>query len=265
MCRGRLEVLAAHVSTGDDADHREAGGEVLLGALAPGAALEFPLGEQLLCQGAEPNGAATRGDGVAHLEDLGVALDADRELKLQAAQLGPEVGGSAVASVSQDDASWHAGGDRAAHHLEGELGLRLELDLLGNAGFLPSRLVFRPGHRQGELEVDGEMLRICVDGEADAHLAGGDFSGRAGVLALDADGVLALLEEARVVDNPPRHLLPRSHRVEGVSRRKATDRMVVPLGHADEVEQPLVLGVAQVTARFTGFGKTVTTECLKLS
>jgi hypothetical protein len=60
------------------------------------------------------------------------------------------------------------------------------------------------------------VLGTGGDAEADANLAVGDFSRRAGVLSLHSHRMLALFEEAGVVDNPGFHGLALRHGGEGV-------------------------------------------------
>jgi hypothetical protein len=79
--------------------------------------------------------------------------------------------------------------------------------------------------------------------EADANLAVGDLACRAGVLPLDADGVLALLEKARVVEDPRLHEAVLGQRFDCIPRREQSQFLVVPRRLGQEVQHPLMLSV----------------------
>ena len=120
------------------------------------------------------------------------------------------------------------------------LRLGLKCDVVGNARLGAARGIVGPALGQIQLEVDGDVLLRRRDRQADADLAVRDLAGRAGVLALHADRVLALLEKAGVVDDPgPRHGRA-AHRFERVARGGQPHRVVVPRRVGDELLQALM-------------------------
>src|SRR6266496_3691176 len=223
-----------------DSPKREAGGEILLGRLPPSAAAEATPGfdSQREVAYADRVSSAAR----VRIEDphdrLGV--DADSVVEGQIAQPFPEVTRGAVGRVSQDDSTRQAVLDGATDHGEPELRLGLELYRIGDARLFPSRRTLGPALRQVELEIDWHVLGARGDAEADANLAVGDLAGRARVLALHADRMNALLEEAGVVEDPGFDGLTFRHGSERVLRRNPTHLQVAPPRAADKVQEPLM-------------------------
>jgi hypothetical protein len=86
----------------------------------------------------------------------------------------------------------------------------------------------RPRFWHVELEIDREMLLWRGKCETDANLAVRNLACGASVLALHADGVLALLEKAGVVDDPGPDLGYLGHRFQCVPRCSHPDRAIVP-------------------------------------
>jgi hypothetical protein len=137
------------------------------------------------------------------------------------------------------------GRECAAEHVECELGLGLESNLIGNARRTPLGIL-RPGLRHIKLEADRYMVLRRREGQADADLAVGDLPCGAGVLPLDTNRVAALLEKAGVVYDPRPHRGDARHLGDSISGSGASHRLVVPAGVGNEVLDPLMRGVRLV-------------------
>ncbi len=189
-----------------DADEGEARLELGARAISPGHAPE-----RLAREG---------GDKLLHRLALGVdAIDAvetddaegrqhaDGEVEPQLPNTVAKLRTVAVRAVGQHDASRSPIANGALDHLERELDLGLERDIVGDARLVSALPVIGPHFGQVQVEVDGDLLGTRRDGQADADLAVGDLARRAGVLSLNADRMGTLLEEPRVVDDPRRDRL----------------------------------------------------------
>src|SRR5687768_6354226 len=86
-------------------------------------------------------------------------------------------------------------------HLFGEFGLGAHPDLLWYSSLFASLLVFGPLLGQIQLAVDESLTPIGSVGQEHSHLAVLRLACGAGVLALDPDALLALLDEARLIDD----------------------------------------------------------------
>jgi hypothetical protein len=149
----------------------------------------------------------------------------------------------AVGAVPQHCSPRHASFRRSAQHRDRKLGLGLKLHLVGNSRFQATGLVLCPRLRQVELEVDRQMFRRRSHSEVHADLAVGDLAGRASVLALYAHRVAALFEKASVVEDPTHYRLPFGEHLQCVRSRRSADILVSPGRIAQEMRQPLMLGV----------------------
>lgn len=130
--------------------------------------------------------------------------------------------------------------DGLVEQIDGEVDLRLEDHLIGNASGLTTRGIFGPGLRQVEREVDRQVLCPCRYAEAHADLTVGDLTGRSRVLTLDADRVLSLLEEPRVVDDPRGHGFLLLQSFDPVPCSLPPHETVAPRTAPDEVQQAVV-------------------------
>ena len=130
--------------------------------------------------------------------------------------------------------------DRSANHFQRELGLGPKLDMLRDPCLSPPPGVLGPALRQVELKVDGQVSCLCRQRQAHADLAVGGLARRSRVLALDADRMLSLLDEPRVVDDPGLDALVLGHCLEAVVRGRTADLHIAPLGVGDEVLEPLM-------------------------
>src|SRR5262245_41407119 len=108
----------------------------------------------------------------------------------------------AVARIGKRYTLWHAVSDRPAYLAERDLRLGLEGDLSRHAGLLAALLVVGP--RFGEIETHGNRQARLVAGhrQCHRHLAVVLLAELAAVLARNPDGMLALLGDAGVVDDP---------------------------------------------------------------
>ena len=235
--------LVAVVGSRDDADEGKARAQRSRGPLAPRVAAEHGVVDQacgeIACGECVAVASTVRVD-APHAR--GVA-DRDRIVEVELAAALTELGRIAVALVGEHGPAWQVGLDRASQHRERELRFGLEDDVVGDTSLGTARRVVGPAGGQIQLEVDRDVILRRRDREADADLAVGDLAGRACVLPLHADRVLALLEEAGVVDDPrPRDRCAR-HRRERVARRRQPDRVVVPRRVCDEMQEALMRGV----------------------
>src|SRR5690606_27458943 len=171
------------------------------------------------------------------LDDAQRRLDADGKVETQEAHRVAKLGTVTVGSVGEDDLARDFIADSAFDHVEGQLDLRLEGHCVGDLGLVAPRGVFGPGLGQVEFEVEGKLLGGGRGAQADADLTVGDLAGRAGVLPLHADGVLALLEKAGVVDDPGSDGFATSELVERVAGSFSTYGEVVPDTPSKEVAE----------------------------
>src|SRR5262249_15219164 len=177
--------LAAIVGGGHDAPEGEPGAQRLAGTLTPRVATEVVVGDELLREIAGSDGlTASTGSGVDY-PDPGRRADRDGEVEAQAATTATEFGGGPVGFIRDHGTTREIGVDGTAQHVERELRLGLEDDLVRDPGFRAPCVVVGPRLRQVELEIDREMRLWRGEREADANLAVGDLAGSAGVLALD--------------------------------------------------------------------------------
>ena len=134
--------------------------------------------------------------------DAGVAADGEHVADAALAQERAQGGVGAIHLVAGHPVGGHAGVERGAHHLLGQLGLGGEGDLVGDAGGGPPLGVVAPrGPRQVEPPVDQRPPAWGGVGQEHRDLAVFDPAGGAGVLPLDAHRAGALLQEARLVDD----------------------------------------------------------------
>src|SRR5579859_939061 len=159
-----------------------------------------------------------------------------------------------VCAVGQENATRDSVAYGALDHLERELDLGLERDLVGDSRLGAANGVVGPHLGQVELEVHGDLLGARRDRQAHADLAVGDLAGRAGVLALNADRVRALLEKPRVVDDPRGHWLSLLHRLDGVACGLQPHGSVVPMAARQEVQQ-LLVDIVSLLRRATSAGR----------
>ena len=235
-----------------DATEAESRRELSFGARSPGDAPEgggTEFDAELFC------GDDTF-DLVVHVEqpETRRRLDRNRVIEPMSAQRLAEGRGISISRVCEYDISRDAVGLRSCNHVESELGLRLERAFFRNARrFSPLRVV-GPVVRQVELEIDGHLLLPVRHAKAHPYLAIRDLAGGARILSLNTDGVLALLEEPRVVDDPDGYRFVFPHGVDDVARSGAPDIAIAPGRTPDEVEEPIVatlhvFGGAERTSR----------------
>jgi hypothetical protein len=84
--------------------------------------------------------------------------------------------------------------------------------------------------------------------QADADLTVGDLSRQTSVLSPNANRVVALLDEARVVDNPCIDWAPLRHRVQCVTGSGCANISIGPPRIGNEVEQALMHGISAADA-----------------
>ncbi len=197
-----------------DSPEGEAGGKILFCPFFSGAAAEAaPLFDP---QRQVPHAHRVASAARLRIEQANdrFGIDTDSVVETEFAQLLPEVARRPVGRVRQDGASRQTIVNRASDHGE-----------------------------PIELEIDGQVLGPRGDAEADADLTVGDLPCRARVLALHADGVTALLEEAGVVDDPGLDGLALVHGIERIARCDPAHFSVAPPRVADEVQKALMGGV----------------------
>ena len=159
------------------------------------------------------------------------------------ANISPKLGGISVGRIDQNHAAWNAFLKRPSNHLDRELRLRLELDVVGNSSLFTSDWVIGPLLRKVQLEIDGQVVTLRRDSEANTNLAVRDLSGGTGVLSFDSNGVLALFQEPSVIDDPVRNRLSLRHRCESVPRGFFPSFVITPLRVRDEMLNSLMLGI----------------------
>jgi hypothetical protein len=141
-----------------DSPEREACGEVLLGALAPGAAAEAVPGFNSQREVADVHRVASEAGLRIGNQDEGLRNDADGILETQVTKLVTEVARRAVGRIREDDASWQPICEGSPDHGDPKLWLGLELDRIGDACLLPPCRNLGPALGQVEFEVDGYVL-----------------------------------------------------------------------------------------------------------
>ena len=227
-------------SRGDNATQGEARPEVFTSAAAPGAASKAPALVDAQRHVPDAHRLVVRAPLVVEEGNGRLRIHPHRIVQPQGAYLRAELAGGSIRGVRQDDSLGNAVGHGPVNHLHSQLGLGLEGDVLGDSGLLAASSAVGPGLGQVQLEVDGEVLGTSGDAEADANLAVGDFSRRAGVLSLHSHRMLALFEEAGVIDNPGFHGLALRHGGKGVPGSLPAHLPVAPAGVDGEVQQSLV-------------------------
>lgn len=194
------------------------GVDPLAARASPGGSVRPVPGRDLLGEVLDPH-RLDRGVGP------GLAVLADFEHVGDALGLGaaPHRFASAVDGVAGQGGGDLARGDAAGQDLFGLNEFRGEADLLGDPdGGHPLR-IGRPGFGQVELVVDQVAAVGGGPGGEDGHGHVLDAARGAGVLPLDADGVLAFLQVAGLVENEPvraaRRSAPRPRRPRYRGRR----------------------------------------------
>ena len=99
-------------------------------------------------------------------QDAERVVHAHGEVEAELANAVPEMSAAAVRAVGQHDVAGDALLLRAPDHVERELDLGLERNVVGDAGFASSRTVLRPQLRKVKLEIDG----VCSELLATARL-----------------------------------------------------------------------------------------------
>jgi hypothetical protein len=120
-------------------------------------------------------------------------------------------------------------------HLQRLLVARLELDLLGNTRHFSPRAVLRPHLRQIQPRVDQRPVLARNVGHISRHLAVFGFAQAAAPLASHAHRLLALFGERRRIEYD--HAIVLTQLPSGLARQFLEQRLVIPLGRADEVLQ----------------------------
>src|SRR6185312_10984760 len=226
-----------------DANEAEAAAKRLIRSFAPGESSKLALHSNR--QLARRRRLAA--DLVASIEshDARRRRDADAEVEAVRAQHVSKTGIRAVGAVEQHDVAGDLRGHRALDHVERQIVFRSEDDVLGDARFGAPSGVVGPRLGQVELEVDGDLLRVTRDCEADSDLAIRDFARRARVLPLHADRVFSLFQEAGVVDDPHRDRLALLDLLDGVPRGREPHGSIVPRCASEKMKQ-LVLNALRL-------------------
>jgi hypothetical protein len=115
-----------------------------------------------------------------------------------------KLGADAVTSIGKDVAEGHACFDDAGDLVERDLPLRPEDDILGHTALATTDFVLCPLLRQVEAQRDRYGDLVPRQRQGDERLAVGSLAELAAVLVRDADRVLALLHQRRVVDDQMR-------------------------------------------------------------
>src|SRR5215218_3670562 len=118
-------------------------------------------------------------------------------------------------------------------HLFGQLGLGAHPDLLWHSGPLAALLVMSPLLGQIQLPVDESLTPKGGIGQKHPDLAVLRLAGGAGVLALDPGAALALLDEARLIDDEDRTLL--AQMLSHIASQIVAHEIGVPVGSSQQM------------------------------
>jgi hypothetical protein len=236
------------IGCGDDAQERESSREGAGGTFTPGVATKRAVLDELrrevVCRARVAMPMAT---GIDDPRTRG-RTHRDREVETELSATLPELR-VAVALVGENGSSRNVRGNRAAQHPECELWLGLKGHVFGDPGLGAPGWIVGPTRRKVQLEIDWNVILRRRDREADTDLTIRDLTGGAGVLPLHADGMLPLLEEASVVDNPCPGNRGASQLLDRIAGGVQPHRVIVPCGVGDEVEESLVSSVHVFHAR----------------
>jgi len=180
------------------------------------------------------------------------AADADGVVEAMSADCGTKLVAVAVAGISQKHITWDFCLDGSLDHVESELRLGLEDEVFGDLRLQAHRRTVSPFFRDIELEIERQVGSGCRNAKAHTYLTVGDLASRASVLALDGNGMLALLEKAGVVDDPGRDFFIPLEFPDGMPCSKLAHGSIIPGAVGNEVEKlvvhvlhgPGVVGVA---------------------
>ena len=114
-------------------------------------------------------------------------------------QKAPQGAVASVDAVAGHPGTRHAGVQGALQHLDAQLGLGGEGDLLGDPGDPTALLVTSPCFGQVQRTVEQSVAMAAGIAEKDADLTVFNASGSTRILALHADGMLPFLDEASLV------------------------------------------------------------------
>ena len=129
-------------------------------------------------------------------------LHADRVGQAQGRDAGAERAVGTVGRIGQHDAARDAGRERGLDLGERDLGFGLELHRVGNMNLAPSRRVVGPFLGQIQTIGDRQARRMIGDRERHRDLAIVRLAQPPAILPRHAHRMRALLDEARVVDDP---------------------------------------------------------------
>src|SRR5829696_775542 len=128
-------------------------------------------------------------------------------------------------------------------HLFGQLGLGAHPDLLWHSASLAALLVMSPLLGQIQLPVDESLTPKGGIGQKHPDLAVLRLAGGAGVLALDPDALLALLDEARFIDDEDRTLL--TQMLTHIASEIVAHGIGVPVGSTQQVLKAVGRSIAR--------------------
>jgi hypothetical protein len=151
-----------------------------------------------------------------------------------------EPGVVAVSGVSDHGCTRNSIGDGLPDLFGGDERFGTEHHLFWHTGCAAPLGVFAPGFRHIEFVGDGEAGGGRADGEANGDLAVVLFADLAAVLPGNADGVLAFLREAGIVDDPGRDRRSRGHQGKDVLTNGLEEELVIPGRYGDDVMQGLM-------------------------
>ena len=149
----------------------------------------------------------------------------------------------AVDAVGRHPGERHLGRDRPLDHRQRKAGLGREADLGRHMGRRQAGRIVGPGLGQVQRPVDEGVAVPGHVGREDPDLAVGDLAGRARVLARDAAGRLALLEEAGLVEH--QHGILVGQRLQRVVAHHVAQRVGLPAAAAEDGLLPPGAGVAR--------------------
>jgi transposase len=171
------------------------------------------------------------------------ALDGEHEGLLPCFEHHPQPPVAAIHLVGRHPGRWNTRAEGPLEHPLHELGLRAERHLIRDARLPTVRPLIAPRLGQVGLTVEERVPPRRRVGEQDAHLAILGAARGPRVLALDARRLLALLQEASLVDD--QHPTPVAQVLDHVGAQVLTHGARIPAGRGNEALHPVGRGLAR--------------------
>src|SRR4051794_32061510 len=184
---------------------------------------------------------------VQHRPELLVAADGQHEGLLAPLQIHAQPAVRAVDFVAQHPGAGQAGIERAANHLPGQRRLGGESHLVGDGRLSPLLGGIAPCLGQVKLAVDQRVPLAARVGQEDADLGVLDPAGRAAVLPRHPDRVLALLQEAGLVND--QHAVRGPEMLDDVVAAQVSGRVLVPQHVAEHPLRSPGSGIADLLGK----------------